>query len=206
MAVKGIDFEAAKVQVAQLLGREDLIQQNKGKQGLYQATDADSLLSAPAENRDDDMPIKYLAHRLGVAVEEVPRPSTPVVGLKQLGYFDPPPPGSKSKAKLVGHYPCAVFGTASADARRHAHRIYMAADGAGKAELGNGPDGHPREPKKSARTIDGVSRAGCAVFWGDPERAPHLYLAEGIETAAAIAFAYRDDEDAGAGAIAGASL
>jgi hypothetical protein len=204
MAVKGIDFEGAKVQVAQLLGREDLIQENKGTQGRYQAMDAQGLLNAPPENRDDDLPIKYLAHRLGVAVEEVPRPSTPVVGLKQLGYFDPPTPGSRAKPKLVGHSPCAVFETASADGRTHAHRIYLAADGAGKAELGNGPDGHPREPKKSARTIDGVSRAGCAVFWGDPAQAPQLCLAEGIETAAAIAFAFRDQVASGEVAVAAA--
>jgi hypothetical protein len=62
MAVKGIEFAAAKVLVAQLIGREDLIRQSRGKEDGYQATDADSLLNPAAEHRDDDLAIKYLAY------------------------------------------------------------------------------------------------------------------------------------------------
>ena len=203
-ALKGVDFEAAKVLVAGALGREDLIHQSNGDQPRYQAADAESLLNAAAENRDDALAIKYLAHRLGVTIDEVPRPSTPVVGLRELRYVDPPPRGTKAKSKLIGRYPCAVFGTTSADGRRHAHRIYLAPGGVGKADLGIAPDGQPRQPKKSARIIDEVNRTGCAVLWGDPERAPQLYLAEGIETAAAIAFAFRDQIAAGEVAVAAA--
>lgn len=83
-----------------------------------------------------------------------------------------------------------MFGTVSTDVRTHAHRIYLAPGGIGKADLGNNPDGYPRDPKKSATVADGLSRAGCAVIWGDPSRAEHLFLAEGIETAAAVARAF----------------
>jgi len=202
--LKGVDFEAAKVFVAEAPGRKDLIRQSNGNQPRYQATDAESLLNAAAENRDDTLTIKYLAHRLGVAIDEVPRPSTPVVGLREVGYFDPPPPGTRAKPKLIGQYPCAIFGSTSADGRRHAHRIYLAPDGAGKADLGIGPDNHLRPPKKSARIIDEIPQTGCAVLWGDPERAPQLFLAEGIETAAAVAFAFHDQIAAGEVAVAAA--
>jgi hypothetical protein len=114
-------------------------------------------------------------------------PWTPAVGLKALAYFDPPPEGSKAKPKLVGNFPCAVFATVSADGRTYAHRIYVAAEGAGKAELGTGPDGRPREAKKSAKVSDGARTSGYSAIWGDPSRAPQLLLAEGIETATALA-------------------
>ena len=128
----------------------------------------------------------YLAHRLGVPPDQVAMPSTPVVGWRELPYYDPPAKKG-GKPKLVGRHPCIVFGTIAPDGRKHAHRIYVAAGGAGKAELGVGPDGHPRDPKKSAKLAAGQSAAGCAVLWGDPATAPHLLVAEGIETAAALA-------------------
>jgi hypothetical protein len=160
-AKEGIDFETAKIRVAQILKREDLIKdsaQTNSSQN-YQAFDATSLLNAAADQCDNTLPAKYLAHRLSVPIGGVLMPSTPAVGLKALGYFDPPPKGSKAKPKLVGNPPCAVFATTSADGRTHAHRIYLAPEGAGKADLGNGPDGHPREPKKSATVSDGLSRS-----------------------------------------------
>ena len=42
------------------------------------------------------------------------------------------------------------------------------------------------------------------MLWGDPLKAPHLLLAEGIETAAAIAFACQIEIEAGAMAVAAA--
>jgi hypothetical protein len=78
---------------------------------------------------------------------------------------------------------------ASADGRTHAHRIYLAEGGQGKAQLGTGPDGRSRSPKKSAQILDKDKIAGRSVLWGDPSRAPHVILAEGIETAAAVALA-----------------
>ena len=129
-------------------------------------------------------------------------PSTPVVGWRALPYYDPPPKKG-GKPKLVGHHPCIVFGTIAQDGRKHAHRIYVAAGGAGKAELGLDPDGHPRDPKKSAKLAAGQSAAGCAVLWGDP-KTPHLLLAEGIETAAALAHAHRAEIESGEITIAAA--
>jgi hypothetical protein len=189
-AKEGIDFEAAKIRVAQILGLDNLIRDNAPvKNDHFPGIDAENLLNPPAENREDGLPRAYLAYRLSVPAEEVLMPLTPAVGLKSLGYYDPPPKGSKTKPKRVGVYPCAVFGTVSADGRAHAHRIYLAPEGAGKADLGNTPEGHPRETKKSANITDGISRAGCAVLWGDPSVVPHILLAEGIETAVAIATA-----------------
>ena len=69
-----------------------------------------------------------------------------------------------------------MFGTVAADGRTHAHRIYLAPGGAGKADLGSGPDGQPRDPKKSARIIGDDNTSGCSVLWGDPERAPWIIL------------------------------
>ena len=129
-------------------------------------------------------------------------PSTPVVGWRALPYYDPPPKKG-GKPKLVGRHPCIVFGTIAQDGRKHAHRIYVAAGGAGKAELGVDPDGHPRDPKKSAKLAAGQSAAGCAVLWGDP-KTPHLLLAEGIETAAALAHAHRAEIESGEITIAAA--
>ena len=108
------------------------------------------------------------------------------------------------EARLVGRHPCVVFGTVAPDGRRHAHRIYVAAGGGGKAELGAGPDGRPRDPKKSARLKEGQSAAGCVVLWGDPATASHLIVAEGIETAAALALAHRAEIEAGEIAVAAA--
>ena len=203
MKVEGVDFDAAKLRVAELLGRSDLIQEAGGHQ-RFQAIDAASLLRPPPDQRDDGLPLAYLAHRLGVAVEQVPRPTTPMAGFKSLAYFDPPAPGSRAKPKLVGHYPCAVFGTLAADGRRHAHRIYVAPSGAGKAELGVGPNGRPRDPKKSAKVTGEQSTAGCAVLWGDPSKAPHLLLTEGIETGAAVALVFLPEIEQGQVAVAAA--
>ena len=207
LKVLGCDFEAAKIRVAELLNRRDLIRTKVAAVGggrRYQATDAASLLGAPAECRDDTLPRAYLAQRLGVAMDAVPNPRTAMIGLKALGYYDPPPQGSKAKPKLVGEFPCAVFGTVAADGGAHAHRIYLAPAGAGKADLGIGPYGRPREPKKSAKLVGDDNVAGRSVLWGDPGRAAHLLVAEGIETGAAVALAFAPEIKAGEVAVAAA--
>ena len=117
-----------------------------------------------------------------VPPDQVVMPSTATAGWRELPYYDPPVK-KDGKARLVGRYQCVVFATVAPDGRQHAHRIYVGVGGAGKAELGVGPDGHARDPKKSAKLVAGQSAAGCAVLWGDPTSAPHLLLAEGIETA-----------------------
>src|SRR5262249_43640713 len=74
---------------------------------------------------------------------------------------------------------------------------YLAADGSGKADLGIGPAGKPRDAKKSARAIEGDSTAGRAVLWGIPDTATLEIGFEGIETACAVALAFRSEIDAG---------
>jgi Toprim domain len=187
--VKRIDFEAAKLRTAEILGRRDLIETKGG-----QRMDAASLLRPPHDQGDDSLGRGYLAYRLGVPPEAVPMPSTAVVGWRSLAYYDPPTSREK-KPRLVGCHPCVVFATAAPDGRRHAHRIYVASGGRGKAELGSGSDGRPRDPKKSARLKEGQSATGCVVFWGEPATAHRLLVAEGIETAAAIALAHRAEID-----------
>ena len=132
----------------------------------------------------------YLAHRLGVAPDQVVMPSTPVVGWRELPYYDPPAKKS-GKPKLVGRHPCIVFGTIAQDGRKHAHRIYVADGGAGKADLGVGPDGHPRDPKKSARLEPGRALLAAPCSGAIRRRRRTCCVAEGIETAAALAHAHR---------------
>ena len=191
--VEGLDFEASKVRCIEIIDRADLIREWSGD-GNFQATDAASLLNAPAERRDDTLPRAYLAHRLGVEACAVLMPTTPTVGFKALAYFDPP--SGKGKPKKVGEWPCAVFGTVDAAGRQHAHRIYVGPAGAGKANLGNAENGVPRDAKKSAKRVGEDSTNGRACIWGDAARAPWCIIAEGIETAAAVAYAFRAEIEA----------
>lgn len=177
----GADFAAAKLFVAETIGRSDLIRGKSDRQGTHGRVE--DLLAPPDDNRDDSLPLTYLAHRLGVPVSDVLMPSTRFAGHKALGYYDPPPVGS-AKPILVAQPPCAVFETVAADGRVHAMRIYLAEDGYGKADLGG------RDPKKSVRVPEGsTSTSGCGVVWGDAKVAEHVYVCEGIETGAAIAYA-----------------
>ena len=113
-----------------------------------------------------------------------------------------PPAKHKKNGKpvLVTHAPCAVFETIAADGRRHAQRIYLTPDGCGKAELGT-DGGKPRDPKKSARLVNGQpSTAGCSVVWGNPDT-EQLVVAEGIENAAVVACAFREEIERGEFAV-----
>jgi hypothetical protein len=200
MHVEGIPFEGAKLRVAEILGRHDLI---RARGEHHQAMDAQSLLRPPADQRDDLLPRRYLGHRLDLAPERVPLPSTKGVGWRELPYYDPPA-RKDDGPKLIGRHPCVVFETVAPDGRRSAHRIYTAGDGAGKAQLGVGADGRSRDPKKSARLKEGQSATGCVVLWGDLAKARHSLLAEGIETSAALAFAHRAEIETGELAVAAA--
>jgi hypothetical protein len=181
--VTGCDFDAAKLRVAEIIGRSDIIRikNDSGSVRQFQRIDAASLLSVSAEKRDDRLPIVYLARRLKVSEDAVPIPNTRMIGIKALAYFDPPANG-QGKPKHVGDFPCAVFETVAADGRTHAHRIYLAPGGVDKASVS--------KPKKSAKVIGDQSMDGCAVLWGDPATAPHLIVTEGIETGAAEALAH----------------
>src|SRR5690242_10429397 len=59
MKCEGVDFETAKIRVAETIGRPDLIRTRvNGKR--YQATDPDSLLNPAPDNRDDGLVRAYL--------------------------------------------------------------------------------------------------------------------------------------------------
>jgi hypothetical protein len=192
--VLGLDFNAVKLCIAELLDRPDLIIERR--QGDPQKTDPKSLLNPAAGNRDDSLVFRYLGNRLGIDPDHVPRPATPIAGLKELGYFDPPT-RRNAKPQLVASCPCAVFGTVAADGRAHAHRVYISSDGANKADLGETADGNSRDPKKSARVAEGQpSTAGCGVVWGAVERAAHCVVVEGIENGCAVALALREEVEA----------
>lgn len=201
MHIEGIDFDAAKLRVAEFIGRQDLIKTKDGKR--YQAMDAVSLLRPSDDQRDEKLTKAYLGYRLDIPPDQVPMPTTPVTAWRSLPYFDPPV-SKKAKPKCIAHHPCLIFGTLSSDGRCHAHRIYVALDGQGKAELGTADNGKPRDPKKSATCRPGQSASGCSVLWGDPAKAPHLILVEGIETGTAVAHVHLSEVEAGEVAVAAA--
>jgi hypothetical protein len=98
---KGLTYDDAKVWACEALGRTDLIKtRGKGSAGDGVA----ALLAPPAHLRDDEIVANYLGFRLGIAPAEVPMPATPVAGWTKLGYYDPPPTGSKSKPVKVGDF------------------------------------------------------------------------------------------------------
>ena len=57
MKIERIDFEAAKIRALEMIGRTDVIRTKDNKEKKYQKTDAASLLNAPADNRDDALPL-----------------------------------------------------------------------------------------------------------------------------------------------------
>src|SRR5262249_32740903 len=77
-----------------------------------------------------------------------------------------------------------------------------ASGGAGKAELGIGPNGQRREPKKSARKTADESTAGRAVIWGDASKADLQLIFEGVETATAAAHVFQTEIAANKMAVA----
>jgi hypothetical protein len=198
-AKEGLDFKAAKMRVAEIIGRPDLIIETNIQK--YQRSDALSLLNPSPENQDDALALRYLANRLNVEAERVPRPATKLVGLKSLAYFDPPR-RANAKRVHVGDFPAAVFETLNRDGKRHAHRIYLAPGGAEKAELGLTSDGQRRKPKKSAKKTADESTSGCSVIWGDPSNAETEIVVEGIETGAAVALAFESEITSGRVAVA----
>jgi hypothetical protein len=192
--VRAVGFVAAKIIVAEIVGRHDLIRRPKA-QGSCR-TDASSLLNPDPDNQDDELVWFYLGTRLGIPPAEVPRPTTKVVGITSLAYFDPPQANGR-KPVFVGDFPAAIFQTVDRDSRSHAHRIYLAPGGVGKAELGLTVAGVRRETKESATKVRNENTAGRAVIWGDPTKASTAIICEGIETAAAVALALRGEVGSG---------
>ncbi len=199
MKVLGYDFEAAKHYVAESIGYRDFLPKAKNKK---LSSHARKLLSPPAALRDDRLGAIYLAARVGVAPDEMPMPATQVVGWTSMEYRETVTDGS---FETVCETPCAVFATLAPEGGGHAHRIYLAEEGTEKADLGMDSDGRPRPSKKSAALSPGQSASGCCVLWGDPDQTSRFILAEGIETAAAIAYSMRGDLESGDLAV-GAAL
>ena len=185
---ESMDFEAAKVRIAEILGRHDLIRTSTQRGGMS----AENLLNRPPEECNDGLPRNYLAHRLGIEPDAVLMPTTDVVGMNALPYYDPPH-ATGDKPTLVGKFPCTVWKMIGPDGAFHAHRIYVAPNGLGKADLGKTSNGRPRNPKKSAKVLNGQSITGCCVVFGNPNKAEHLIGTEGLETAAAVANSYESE-------------
>ena len=202
--LRDLDFEGAKIFVAEAIEQPDLVRARR-LDGRFIRSDPQSLLAPPDPCRDDSLIPKYLAYRLGIEPDDVLLPRTPFAGWNELPYHDPPKSAhGNAKPIRAGDYPCAVFGTVAADGGRHALRIYLAPNGAGKADLELDSEGRPRTAKKSAKATKGDNTAGRAVQWGDPTRAPWIVLCEGIETGAAIAHALETDIRNGEVAVAAA--
>ncbi len=203
MKCEGLDIEAAKIRVAQAIGRQDLIKTKGGGKG-GQRMDATSLLNPPAGSSDTGLPAAYLGYRLGVEPADVLMPTTAAVGWQALSYWEPPAKQG-GKPVEVGQFPAVAFATVAADGVLHCHRVYTAPKGAGKADIGTGSNGKPRDPKKSAKApVDGASTAGCSVMWGSAGKAAHVIVTEGIETGSAVAHAFKREIEAGEVAVAAA--
>lgn len=192
--MRGITFAEAKIWAMRCLGRTDLIK-TQGKEKKDRVAEA---LNPPPELRDDLIPPAYLRGRLGGA--EIPKPTTPVIGWKKLGYYDAPIEGKK--AQKVGDWPCAVFGLTDIDGHIHAHRIYTNGAG-GKADLPPLANGEARPVKKLI--YDGGNSSGLCVVWGNLLTATLIIIAEGIETAAAIATSFSADLGDNLAVVAGIS-
>lgn len=201
MHVKGLLFRPALDLCLEIIGRSDLIE--KGATRISHKPS--SLLAPPISLADRELPGKYLAHRLGIHLDQVIMPTTKAVGWSELAYFDPPPKKGGDPHE-VGKFPCTIWETESADGqRRHAHRIYVEPDGQGKADLGKRTNGQTRDPKKAAtKERKDKDISGLAVWFGDRTAAKQLYLCEGIETGAAIAYAQRDRIERGSAVVAAA--
>ena len=115
--------------------------------------DAASLLRPPADQRDDQLAPAYLAHRLGVAPDEVLMPSTSVVGWRELPYYDPPAKKG-GKPKLVGRHPCIVFDTVAPDGRRTPIASMSAPGGQAKPSSAPAPTVDTRDAEEVGQRLE----------------------------------------------------
>jgi putative DNA primase/helicase len=181
----GLNYAQAKLWIVEILQGPRL--QSPHRDDPIRTTskrDPHWYLNPPSGQRDDNLPRIYLGFRLGLPATEVVMPTTPVAGWRELGYFDGDP------KRPVGKFPAAVFALISPDGRSHAQRIYLASGGQGKAEIPPREDGTRRDPKKAVPLPKDERIDGQCVYWGDPATAPTAIVAEGIETAQAVAQAH----------------
>ena len=185
------------------LGRSDLIKQTAGGHQRFQAMDATNLLRPAPDQRDEGLPVAYLAYRLGVAVEQVPRPTTPTTGFKSLAYFDPPATVSRPSRSWSAITPRRVR---HACGRRPAARpsdlrctIRRGEGGAGRRRIDWARIRRNRPRSRASR-----ARPDARCSRGDASKAPHLLLTEGIETGAAVALVFLPEIEQGQVAVAAA--
>src|SRR5215472_14341281 len=190
MKKEGLDYPSAKLRIAEILRRDDLIA-TTGKH------DVRWHLNPPAGTRDDQLPKAYLAYRLGVAPEAVLMPTTRMAGWRALSYYEG---GRKNR---IGDYPCVVFEIVNPAGHSHGTRVYVADHGRGKAELPPRKNGARRDVKK-ALPKEGVDLPGHSVLWGDPTKAHTIIVGEGVETCQALAQAHEADIRTGTVAVAAA--
>lgn len=207
MKCEAIDFDQAKLKAMAIIGRSDVVRtrtdHDPDPENFYQGRTVEKLLRVRPEFRDDSLVAAYLGHRLGIADDEVVLPTTPIRGITKMPYWEAGK--GKAKPKCIGSFPSIVFFTIDRDRRQHAQQIYVAPLGRGKADLGKNPSGAVRDVKKSAKKVDeNENVAGRCAIWGDPTKAEHIILCEGIETAAAVAYSFRADIRSKAVAIASA--
>lgn len=209
MKCESIEFEEAKVYVAEAIGSQHLIKvkgAGKGKkaehENQFQKTTAEGLMNPASVYRDDALVANYLGSRLGISDEDVFLPTTPFRGITHSVYYEG---GGKrnSDPKVVGVFPAVVFKTLDAERRTHAHRIFVGPNGRGKAYLGE-VNGSPRDAKKSAKLTGDENIAGRSVIWGIPTEAAHIVITEGIETGQAVAQALKAEIEAREVAVAAA--
>lgn len=207
MKIDGVSFDAAKIRCMEIIGRADLIKvrgQGRGEdpENSYQKSTAAGLMAVKAEFRDDALVSAYLAYRLDIADDEVFLPTTRIRGITKMPYWEA---GGAKKIKSIGSYPIVVFETIDVHGKIHAHRIYVAPNGKGKADLGKSGKGYVRDAKKSSKKVDDNDNInGRSVIWGDATRAEHFIITEGIETGAAVAHAFRYEVEAGDVVVAAA--
>ena len=118
MKCEGVEFEEAKVYVAEAIGSQHLIKvkgAGKGKEkaeheNQFQKTTAEGLMNPEKTYRDDALVANYLAFRLGISDEDVFLPTTPFRGITHSVYYESGPKRSK-EPKVVGVFPAVVFKT-----------------------------------------------------------------------------------------------
>jgi hypothetical protein len=195
--VRGCTFNDAKLYIAEIVA-PDLIRERKGGISFKAA----SLLKPPPDQLWPEAYGLYVGARMGIAPDAVPVPTTGVTAWRSLSYYDPPPKGG-NKPVLVGEYPAVIIRLVDKHNGLHSLRIYLAPDGRGKAELGIGPNGKPRAAKKAATVAEGDNSSGRFALFGH-EAAPHWLATEGVENAAAAAYAFQ--KELGEGELAVAAL
>lgn len=192
MRVNGCSFSTAKIITAIVLGLDSSI--FKHAKNRQRPGNVDALLNPPADQSLENLPAEYLAHRLGINAAEVLAPTTPVAGWQSQNYYIPPSKKGEKYA-IVGQYSCIAWGTTNLDGVKHGYLTYTEPYGKGKAKIVDPNDNDKTlVPKKHiSKGGRSESTSGCSVFWGNPDIAETIVIAEGIETAYAVVHSHLEE-------------